>query len=153
MTKRVLAFMVLLALVGNRPATSQGTAPGKAPPKAAGSSGQAAMSADALDALLAPIALYPDTLLSEMVLPATNPGKVGALAEWLRSHESLKGTELQDAAREAGFDASFAALVVFPDVVDYMAGRMDWTASLGKAFTSDRSGVFASIQRLRGKAH
>ena len=105
-----------------------------------------------LDKLLAPIALYPDALLSEILLSAENPGKVGALSEWLNSQPALKGSELQDAAGKAGFAGSFVALTVFPDVVHWMAGQPDWVTKLGKAFTDDRPGVFASIQRLRAKA-
>jgi hypothetical protein len=104
-----------------------------------------------LDQLLAPIALYPDALLGQMLLCATTPAKIGALEEWLRSQD-LKGTELQNAAVAAGFDQSLAAIVLFPDVVSMMASQMDWTSRLGQAFTADRSAVFASIQRLRAKA-
>jgi Protein of unknown function (DUF3300) len=106
---------------------------------------------DAMDKLMAPVALYPDALLGQMLICATNPGKVGTLNEWLASQQA-KGSELQDAAVKAGFDASFVALVLFPDVVGWMAERADWTAQVGKAFTADRSSVFASIQRLRSKA-
>jgi hypothetical protein len=81
----------------------------------------------------------------------SDPGKVGALDEWLRS-QSLSGSALQDAATAAGFEPSFVALTIFPDVVAYMARQTDWTRSLGQAFTTDRSAVFASIQRLRNKA-
>ena len=105
-----------------------------------------------LDRLLAPIALYPDQLLADMLLCASNPGKVGALSEWLASQQNLKGSDLQDAAAKSGFDASFVALVLFPDVVGAMAGKLDWTTQLGQAFAADRSAVFASIQRLRAKA-
>jgi Protein of unknown function (DUF3300) len=87
-----------------------------------------------------------------MLLCAENPGKVGALSEWLKSQGALKGSELQDAAQKAGFEPGFVALTVFPDVVHWMAGRPEWTAKLGSAFTTDRSGVFASIQRWRAKA-
>jgi hypothetical protein len=102
--------------------------------------------------LLAPIALYPDQLLAQVLLCATNPGKVGALDEWLASHRSLKGTDLQDAAAQSGFDESFVALVLFPDVVSMMAQQMSWTTRVGQAFSADRSAVFGSIQRLRTKA-
>jgi hypothetical protein len=105
-----------------------------------------------LDTLLAPIALYPDQLLAQMMLCAANPGRVATLSEWLRSQGTLKGTELQNAAVASGFTDSFAAIVIFPDVVDYMAQRIDWTTKLGQAFETDRSAVFASIQRLRAKA-
>jgi hypothetical protein len=109
-------------------------------------------SAADLDTLLAAIALYPDQLLAQLLLCAENPGKVAALQEWLLSHGTVRGTELQDAAAKAGFDDSYVALVLFPDVVNAMASRMDWTTRLGAAFAADRSAVFASIQRLRKKA-
>ena len=104
-----------------------------------------------LDEVLAPIALYPDSLLAQMLMSATDPAKITELDKWLKS-QKLKGTQLQDAAVKAGFDASFAALVMFPDVVHWMAGQPEWLTKLGKAFADDRSGVFASIQRLRKKA-
>jgi hypothetical protein len=106
---------------------------------------------DQLDKLMAPVALYPDSLLAQMLMSASNPAKVGALAEWMAS-QSAKGTDLQDAATKSGFDASFVALVLFPDVVHYMAGNIDWTTKVGKAFTENRSAVFDSIQRLRAQA-
>jgi hypothetical protein len=105
-----------------------------------------------LDQLLAPVALYPDALLSQLLLCTENPGKVGTLNEWLQSQPSLKGTALQDAAQTAGFEDSYVAMAVFPDVVEWMAGRPDWLTKLGRAFAEDRSGVFSSIQRLRVKA-
>ncbi len=108
-------------------------------------------SATELDQLLGPVALYPDQLLSQMLIAAQNPGKIGALHEWLAS-QSLTGSELQDAAGKSGFDGSFVALVLFPQVVTYMSSQSDWTTRLGQAFTTDPKGVFASIQRLRTKA-
>jgi hypothetical protein len=104
-----------------------------------------------IDALLAPIALYPDQLLAQILLAAANPGQVGTLDEWLRS-QSLTGTALQDAAAAAGFEDSLVALTLFPDVVHTMASKAEWTGRVGVAFASDRSAVFASIQRLRKKA-
>ena len=114
--------------------------------------GAPAAAATDIDTLFAPIALYPDQLLAQMLLCAANPGKVAALSEWLGSHDTLKGSDLQNAAVASGFTDSYAALVLFPDVVDYMASRMDWTTKIGTAFSADRSAVFASIQRLRKKA-
>jgi hypothetical protein len=104
-----------------------------------------------IDALMAPVALYPDSLLAQMLMCSTKPATVGALNEWLLS-QSLKGSELQEAATKSGFEASFAALVLFPDVVQWMAGKPDWTTKVGAAFTADRSAVFDSVQRLRAKA-
>jgi hypothetical protein len=154
MTKLVAVTVGLLVVAWSRAAVPQGSAGAgpQSPQKNAAPAGKPALSADALDRLLAPIALYPDALLGQMLLCAANPGKVGALSEWLRSHESLKGTELQDAAKAAGFDESFAAIAIFPLVVNTMAEQTEWTANVGNAFASDKSGVFASIQRLRTKA-
>ena len=105
-----------------------------------------------LDQLLAPIALYPDPLLAQMLLSAAEPAKITELDTWLTANQKLKGTPLQDAAVKAGFDASFVALVLFPQVVAKMAHDIAWTTALGTAFTSDRSAVFASIQKLRLQA-
>jgi uncharacterized membrane protein YgcG len=136
MTKQVIAVaLVVLAACGSS-ARSQ-----TAPP-----------STSTLDQLLAPIALYPDQLLAQMLMSATDPAKVTELDKWLKSNSKLKGTQLQDAAVKAGFDASFVALVLFPQVVSYMAEQIAWTRLLGQAFTADRSGVFASIQKLRKQA-
>ena len=105
-----------------------------------------------LDQLLAPIALYPDQLLAQMLMSATDPVKITELDKWLKAEQKLKGTQLQDAAVKAGFDASFVALTLFPEVVAKMADQIAWTRVLGQAFTSDRSAVFASIQKLRQQA-
>jgi hypothetical protein len=104
-----------------------------------------------LDKLLAPIALYPDQLLAQMLLCSANPAKVAALNEWLAS-QTLAGTDLQDAATKAGFGASFVALALFPDIVQRMSEQFEWTSRIGQAFTADSKAVFASIQRLRAKA-
>ena len=147
----VISAMLLVAgspsaLTAIMSAASQATSPASAkatkPPP----------NAEALDRLLAPIALYPDQLLAQMLLCASNPGKVAALNEWLASHPNEKGSALQEAAASSGFDASFVALVLFPDVVGRMAEQVDWTTQLGQAFAADRSAVFGSIQRLRAQA-
>ena len=106
----------------------------------------------ALDQMLAPIALYPDPLLAQMLMSAADPAKVTELDKWLKSNQKLKGTQLQDAAVKAGFDASYVALVLFPQVVTYMAQNIPWTTSLGQWFTTNRNALFASIQRLRQQA-
>jgi hypothetical protein len=108
-------------------------------------------SAEELDRLVAPIALYPDQLLAHMLVCAQNPAKVTELNAFLKGM-TLKGTVLQDAAVTAGFEPSFVALVLFPQVVGTMAAQLDRTTRIGQAFTADRSAVFGSIQRLRKQA-
>jgi hypothetical protein len=102
-----------------------------------------------LDRLLAPVALYPDQLLAQMLLSSGNSRKVGELHAFLKSHPHLKGSELQQAAEGAGFEPSFVALAPFPQVVDLMASDLTWTSQIGGAFAVDRGAVFDSIQRLR----
>jgi hypothetical protein len=112
----------------------------------------AAVSPEELDRLLAPIALYPDQLLAQILICAQTPAKATELNAWLKKNTTLKGTGLQDAAVKAGFEPSFVALVLFPDIVNMMAVQQEWTTRLGQAFAADRSPVFASIQRLRAQA-
>ena len=107
---------------------------------------------EALDKLLAPVALYPDQLLAQVLLCAATPAKVQELSGWLIRNTALTGTELQDAAQKQGFEASFVVLALFPQVVNYMADNIAWTTELGQAFSADREGVMDSVQRLRAEA-
>jgi hypothetical protein len=141
-----LSFAVVIALEFSPIAEAQQK------PASTGAKPAPSPSADTLDRLLAPVALYPDQLLAQMLMCASNPGKVAALAEWLAANSTLKGSELQDAVTKSGFEPSYAALALFPQVVNYMSGNLEWTTQLGQAFAADRSAVFGSIQRLRSKA-
>jgi hypothetical protein len=105
-----------------------------------------------LDQLLAPVALYPDQLLAQILLCSGNSSKVTEFSGWLKANSHRKGSELQQAAQDAGFEPSFIALAPFPQVVDMMARDLRWTSALGGAFLVDRDAVFDSIQRLRGKS-
>jgi hypothetical protein len=105
-----------------------------------------------LDQLLAPVALYPDALLAQILMSAQDPPKVAELDKWLKTNSTLKGTPLQDAAVKAGFDASFVALAIFPQVVTMMSEQIAWTVVLGQSFTKDKTAVFATIQKLRKQA-
>jgi len=102
--------------------------------------------------MLAPVALYPDSLLAQILMSAGDPAKVTELNKWLQSNQKLKATAVQDAAVKAGFEPSLVALTLFPQVVAKMAEQIAWTTLVGQAFTSDRTAVFASIQKLRQQA-
>ncbi len=106
----------------------------------------------ALEQLLAPVALYPDALLAQVLTSATSPGQVKDMNEWLQQNKQLHGTELQDAAQQRGYDASFVALAMFPDVLNLLATQIDWTTELGTAFLSDPKGVMSAVQKLRAQA-
>ena len=140
------AALMVAALALAPPAEPAGRPAGQA---SGATSGQAAPTAESLDLMLAPVALYPDQLLAQILLCAGTPGKVGELSAWLKQNPGLKGTELQQAAEQAGFEPSFVALTLFPQTVELMAGDLRWTQRLGNAFAADKSAVFASIQRLR----
>jgi hypothetical protein len=152
MRKLLTVISVMLLVSGSRSALTAIMSAAAQATQTPASAKAAPPNAEALDRLLAPVALYPDQLLAQMLLCASNPGKIAALNEWLASHQNEKGSALQDAAVSSGFDASFVALVLFPDVVSRMAQQLDWTTKLGQAFAADRSAVFGSIQRLRAQA-
>ena len=109
-------------------------------------------SSDAIDQLTGPIALYPDALVFQILEASTNVDTLDEFAGWMRKNVNLKGSNLQDAAQKAGFDASLVALAPFPQVIDMMVQSPDWTKALGQAFTADMNGVFDSIQRMRMQA-
>ena len=113
---------------------------------------QAQDDAAALDALLAPIALYPDALLAQVLTASTSPDQVKEFNTWLKQ-QTATGSDLQQAATDEGYDASFASLALFPEVVSTLASNTDWTKEVGTAYLSKPENVMASIQRLRDKAH
>ena len=108
--------------------------------------------ANTIDSLTAPIALYPDALIAQILVASTNVKALQSFSEWMQANSGQKGSELQGAAEQAGFDACYVALVPFPQVVQMMIQKPDWTMQLGQAFTNDKSAVFSSIQRLRTQA-
>jgi len=109
-------------------------------------------SPEALEELLAPVALYPDPVLSQVLIASTNPQEVLDAGNWLLQNTSLKGKALDDAAAAAGFTPPMRALVQFPETVDMMCMELGWTTELGEAFVADQAGVLDSIQRLRTQA-
>jgi hypothetical protein len=122
-----------------------------APPPAATAAKPSASDA-ALDTLTGPIALYPDALIAQILEASKDVAAVQKFAGWLKTNIALKGTELQDAAQKAGFAAPYIALAPFPQVVQMMVEKPDWTRQLGAAFTGDEQAVYQSIQRLRAAA-
>ena len=92
-------------------------------------------------------------LIAQTLLSAGNPAQVQEFDQWLAANnKTLSGTNLQDAAVKAGFEASLVALALFPQVVRQMASDLNWTKALGGTFAIDRNLVFDSIQKLRRQA-
>ncbi len=106
-----------------------------------------------LDQLLAPVALYPDTVLSHVLIAATYPLEVVQAARWTRQHNELRGEAAVDAVVGRPWDPSVMALVAFPELLDRMDADLDWTQQLGDAFLFQEEAVLGSIQRLRGQAY
>ncbi len=109
-------------------------------------------SPEALETLLAPVALYPDAVLAQVLASSTNPQEVLDAGNWLVANPDTKGKELDAAAIAAGFTPPMLALIQFPTVVDMMCMEMDWTTDLGAAFQADEPGVLDAVQRLRKQA-
>lgn len=106
-----------------------------------------------LDQLLAPVALYPDSLLSQITTASTNPQEILDVNAWLEQNRGLTGSDLTNAAEQQGFDPAFIALLNFPQVLEMMAQHIDDYAAIGRAFMADQGAVSASIQRLRAQAY
>ena len=105
-----------------------------------------------LDSLVAPIALYPDPLLAQVLAASTYPLEIIQLQQWLEKHKDLKDKALTDAVMKQDWDPSVQAMAVLPEVVKRLADDIQWTADLGNAFLAQQSDVMDAVQRMRKKA-
>ncbi|KAB7762964.1 DUF3300 domain-containing protein [Xanthomonas maliensis] len=108
--------------------------------------------ADQLEQLVAPIALFPDKLLAQTLAASVYPDQVTTAQDWLRSNRSLSTADRAQASASQPWDPSIKALTMFPDVVDQLAGNLDWTRALGDAYSHDPNDVFAAVQVMRQRA-
>jgi uncharacterized membrane protein YgcG len=105
-----------------------------------------------LDQLLAPIALYPDDVLTQIFMASTYPLEVVQAERWAKQNKGLKGDALKSALDKQPWDNSVKALVAFPDVITMMSEKLDWTQKLGDAFLAQQKDVMDTVQKLRRKA-
>jgi len=105
-----------------------------------------------LEALVAPIALYPDSVLSQALMASTYPLEVVQAARWLKANPTLKGEAAVKAVANQSWDVSVKSLVAFPQVLEPMNDQLDWTKKLGDAVLAQQKDVLAAVQRLRAKA-
>ena len=110
-------------------------------------------SRDQIDQMVAPIALYPDALMSQVLMAATYPEQVADADQWVRANPDLTGSELDDALATATWDPSVIALCKFPTVLDKMADNIKWTSDLGNAFLNQKADVMDAVQSLRRAAY
>jgi len=112
----------------------------------------ASLSSDQLDDLVAPIALYPDPLLGQVLAASTYPLEVVEAQQWLQQNRALQGARLLDAARQQNWDPSVQALVAFPNVLTLLNRDIRWTTDLGNAFLAQQADVMNAVQRMRSRA-
>ncbi len=105
-----------------------------------------------LQSLVAPIALYPDSLLSQMLMASTYPLEVAEADNWLKNNSKLSKSQLEDALKNQTWDNSVKSLVSFPDALNMMGSKLDWTQKLGDAYLAQPKDVMQAVQALRAKA-
>lgn len=110
------------------------------------------LSPQQLDNLVAPVALYPDPLLGQVLAASTYPLEIAEAQQWLQRNGNLQGAQLTDAARQQDWDPSVQALVAFPDVMKLLGNDLRWTTDLGNAFLAQQADVMAAVQRMRSRA-
>src|SRR5215471_19681990 len=145
--KRVLAFLCAVLLITpsaylfaqQQPPTNQQSSAG-------------VLSPAQLDSLVAPLALYPDPILGQVLVASTYPLEIVKAEQWREQHSALSGKALADAAATQPWDASVQALVMLPDVLKRLSQNINWTSELGNAVMAQQEGVMQAIQRMRLKA-
>jgi hypothetical protein len=158
---RKMIAILLCVVLGVPPALPQAqqAAPSAAQPKAQQGAQPESQQAEKpplrpeeLDQLLAPIALYPDDLLAQVLSASTYPVEVVQAARFGKENAKLKGEQLMAATKDKDWDPSVKAMLQFPDVLAMMDEKLDWTTKLGDAFLSQERDVMDTVQRLRRKA-
>ncbi len=146
MLTRIFAIVLTLALAVLPGARAQETAPPGA--------SMVMFNAEQLDQMLAPIALYPDTLVSQILIAATYPLEVVEANRWRQDPAiaPVSGGQLAEALEQQPWDPSVKALVQFPGILHIMDANLAWTQQLGEAFLSQQPALMDSIQRLRRSA-
>ncbi len=141
----ILSWGIILATspVSAMPSTGM-YLPQEAPP--------ANLTANQIDALVAPIALYPDALVAQVLAASTFPNEIVEADQWLKANQNLQGAALAEAVNQQPWDPSVQALTQFPSVLDNMANNLSWTSALGSAFYNQQADVMAAVQRLRQQA-
>jgi hypothetical protein len=139
-----LALLALPALAAQTGGTAQVTQP---PAKQRGS-----FSAEQLEQLVAPIALYPDALLAQVLMAATYPLEIVQAARWVQQNPTLKASVLANALQSQTWDPSVKSMCGVPDVLKRMNDNLNWTQDLGDAFLNDQAKVMDAVQTMRRKA-
>jgi hypothetical protein len=154
MTMRRFAFcavpLVLVSSFAAVPARAQDTtAPAQIQSQ---TQNQASFSEAQIEQFVAPIALYPDPLLTQILMASTYPLEVVEAARWSRDNPNVKGTSLEEAMQSQSWDPSVKALTAVPQTLEMMNEKLDWTQQLGNAFLAQQQDVLSAVQKLRAEA-
>jgi hypothetical protein len=145
---RAIAILCSALLIAQRPYAFAQQAPPAAPPAQTNN----LLTPQQLESLVAPIALYPDPILSQVLVASTYPLEIVEAGRWLAQNSSLKGQALADAAKKQTWDPSIQAMVLLPDVLKRLDQNVSWTSDLGNAFLAQQDDVMQAIQRMRRRA-
>jgi hypothetical protein len=146
------AIVIALALLTTVPPLPADDANPPAAGAAQDQSATAPIKQEELDQILAPVALYPDSLLSQILMASTYPLEIVQADRWVSKNKDLQGDALADALENQDWDPSVKSLVNFPQVLDMMSDKLDWTVKLGDAFIGQQAQVMETVQTLRVKA-
>src|ERR1700744_3352052 len=146
----LLALSILVASAAGAAAQQAATAPPPSSP--ASQDEQTLLKPEQLEALVAPIALYPDALLANMLAAATYPLEVVEADRWVKENKNLKGDALKTEVDKKGWDDSVKALTATSSVLETMSDKLDWTKDLGDAMLAQQADLMDAIQRLREQA-
>src|SRR6185503_19876432 len=105
-----------------------------------------------IEALVAPIALYPDSVLSQVLMASTYPLEIVHAARWVKSNAKVTGDAAVKAVGDQPWDVSSKSLVAFPHILEPMNDKLDWTQKLGDALLAQQKDVLDAVQRLRARA-
>lgn len=151
LTKQILSLAMSSALASS-PMPVDATSQASSEPASSYAGQGAPLTAQELEALLAPIALYPDALVAQVLGAATYPDQVAVAQYWLEQNKNLSGSALMQAVDKQTWDPSVKALTQFPSALDNMAKNLSWVSSLGEAYHNQSSEVMSAIQTLRAQA-
>lgn len=143
------AFLLFTAQAPYPPPQPPQSAPNQPPPPPAGP----ALSPQQLDDLVAPVALYPDPLLGEILAASTYPLEVVEAHQWALDHSKWKPSKLMDEAKKQHWDPSVQGLVAFPQALTLLSQDVNWTTGLGNAFLAQQMDVMQAVQRMRQQAY
>ena len=143
--------MVALLFVAAAGASPQASAPA-APQAASAAQSETTFSREQLDQMMAPVALYPDSLLAQVMMATTYPGDVADAAKWAKAHPDAKGDDAVRQVANEPWDPSVQSLVAFPQVLDLLGKDPAWVQKMGDAFLAQPDAVMDSVQRLRRQA-